>query len=87
MYLDQWLARRNARDSNRDAIELLSKKRGLRVKISEARRELDPRRSPEEDRLDQMLVRLDEQLAEEIREVENRITRSFDRKLTRHAVS
>jgi CHASE3 domain sensor protein len=86
MYFDRWLARRNARDSDRDAIELLSKKRSLRVKISEARRELDLRHNSEEDQLDQMLARLDEQLADEIREVENRITRSFDRKLTRRAV-
>jgi len=86
MYFDGWLARRNARDRDPASIELLSKKRSLRVKISEARRELDPRHNAEEDQLDQMLARLDQQLAEEIREVENRITRSFDRKLTRRAV-
>jgi len=87
MYLDQWLARRNARNSDPASTELLSKKRRLRVKISEARRELNLRHnSEEEDQLDQMLGQLDEQLGEEIREVENRMTRSFDRNLTRRAV-
>jgi len=83
MYLDQWLTRRNARDSDPTSVELLSKKRSLRARISEARRELNLRNNSE---LDQMLDQLDEQLAEEIREVEDRMTRSFDRKLTRRTV-
>ena len=83
MYLDQWLARRNARDSDQASTELLSKKRSLRVKISEARRELNLRYNSQ---LDEMLAQLDDQLAEEIREAEDHMTRSFDRKLTRRAV-
>ena len=83
MYLEQWLARRNARDSDATSTELLSKKRSLRVKISEARRELNLRYNSE---LDQMLAQFDEKLAEEIREAEDHMTRSFDRKLTRRAV-